>query len=81
VLLVLTAGLVLIAVGVLVFVLVPSADVGWFAYAPLSSDQTFTTGGSLRPAHRWAAALGIVGLVATSWAAGYLTGRRTEQSF
>ena len=76
-LLLLTAGLILTVIGVLVFVLVPSADAGWFAYAPLS-DEVFAPGVSLRPAHLWGAAAGIVGLVVTGWAAGYLTGWRAD---
>ena len=78
-LLVLTAGVILTVIGVLVFVLVPSSNAGWFAYAPLS-DEVFAPGASLPAAHSWGAAAGIVGLAATSWAAGYLTGRRAGQS-
>ena len=75
----LSAGLVLTVIGVLVFVLVPSTGGGWFAYAPLS-DQAFVPGVSLGRAHLWGAAAGIVGLVLTGWAAGYLTGRRAGQA-
>jgi heme/copper-type cytochrome/quinol oxidase subunit 1 len=78
--LLLTAGLILTLIGVLVFVLVPSADVAWFAYAPVSG-EVFTPGVSFRAAHLWGAAAGIVGLVATSWAAGYLAGRRAGPSW
>jgi len=46
---------------------------------PLTNDRISGPALSRSTAHRWAAAVGIVGLVAASWAAGYLAGRRAKQ--
>lgn len=76
----LAAGSVLFLVCVAVLVLVrrPAAGFGWYAYAPLS-DTAFPSGFLfLDPTHWWAVAVGIVGLVAAGWAAGYLAGRRAK---
>jgi heme/copper-type cytochrome/quinol oxidase subunit 1 len=79
-LLVLAAGgvLCLVSVAVLVQVRRPAASFGWFAYAPLS-DTAFPSGlVFLDPTHWWALAVGIVGLLAVGWAAGFLAGRRAR---
>jgi heme/copper-type cytochrome/quinol oxidase subunit 1 len=69
--------LVLAALAVLLMVPTSSAEFGWFAYAPLT--DTVVMSGSfslLDPTHRWAVAIGVTGLIAASWAAGFLAGRR-----
>ena len=72
----LLAGLALVVVSVVILVTPRGvASFGWFAYAPMSG-TTFTPGVFLGPVHLWAAALGIIGLVASSWAVGYLAGGR-----
>ncbi|RYV51506.1 hypothetical protein [Pengzhenrongella frigida] len=74
----LVAGSVLFLLSVAAFVLVPSSvALGWFAYAPLT-ETAFTPGFGLDSTHRWAVAVGVASLVAASWAAGYLAGRRAE---
>ena len=71
----------LFLVSVAVFLLVPKSNAafGWFAYAPLS-DTVFAPGFLfLDPTHWWAVLVGIMGLVAAGWAAGFLAGRRVHQ--
>jgi hypothetical protein len=70
--------LFLVSVADLVRVGRPADSFGWYAYAPVS-DTAFPSGMVfLDPAHWWAIAFGIVGLVAAGWAAGFLAGRRAE---
>lgn len=77
-LILLTAGLVLIVVGVAVLTLAPANQFGWFAYAP-QSESVFSPGGTfLGTAQLWGAGALGVGLVASSWALGYLAGRRAD---
>jgi heme/copper-type cytochrome/quinol oxidase subunit 1 len=71
-------GVALIAVGAAVIALAPTTQFGWFAYAPLSQ-SVFSPRLVLGTAQMWGAALGVVGLVACSWATGYLAGRRAER--
>lgn len=77
--LLLVVGGVLVLVSVAVLLLVPPSvtSFGWFAYAPLT--DTAATPGFLflDPTHRWAVVGGVLGLIAASWAAGFLVGRRT----
>lgn len=73
----LAVGCVALGGCVALFAFVPSAVVlsGWSDYGPLPG-----TGSPgvlyVDSLHRWAAALGLVGLGAASWAAGFLAGRR-----
>jgi len=78
--LLLVAGSVLVLASVTVLLLVPTpaASFGWFAYAPLS-DTVVTPGFVfLDPTCRWAVVVGVVGLIAASWAAGLLAGQLTK---
>ena len=74
----LVGGVALIAAGGAIIAFAPTSQFGWFAYVPLS-ESVFTPGVVLETAHLWGAALGAVGLIACSWAGGYLAGRRAEQ--
>ena len=77
--LLLVAGIVLFLVGFAV-VLVPGSDAsfGWFAYAPLASTDLLA-GLLYFETTRWGSAVvGVVGLVAAGWAAGFLAGRRAR---
>jgi hypothetical protein len=74
----LVGGIVLTVVGGAVVAFVPTKQFGWFAYAPLS-ESVFTLGVVLGTAHLWGAAAGAVGLVLSSWAAGYVAGRRAQR--
>jgi hypothetical protein len=56
----------------------PAVSFGWFAYAPLSGTAFPSGVVFLDPTHWWAIAVGIVGLVAAGWAAGFLAGRRAR---
>ena len=77
--LVLVTGSVLFLVSVAVLLLVPRSEAafGWFAYAPLTGNAFAPGFLFLDPAHWWAVVVDIVGLVAASWAAGFLAGRRS----
>lgn len=78
--LLLLAGSGLFLGSVAVLLLVPRSDAafGWFAYAPLAG-TAFTAGFLLLdPINRSAIAVGIMGLVAGSWAAGFLAGGRAR---
>jgi len=76
--LLLVAGSVLVLVSVAVLLLVPTsvASFGWFAYAPLSTTAVTPGFVFLDPTHRWAVVVGLAGLIAAAWAAGFLAGRR-----
>ena len=76
-LLLLAAGLVLVAGGAVVLVSVPVGGVGFGWFEPVSGTTAPPRFYALRPAHLGATAVAVVGLVAASWAAGYLVGRRT----
>lgn len=79
--LVAVVGSVLALVGVAVLLLGPRPDVSfaWYAYAPMS-DTFFPTGPLVLDRGRgWAVAVGIVGLVAVGWAAGFLAGRGSQE--
>ncbi len=78
--LLLAAGSVLVLASLAVLLLVPrsAASFGWFAYAPLTYTSAAPGFLFLDPTHRWAVMVGVVGLVAASWAAGFLAGRRAR---
>jgi heme/copper-type cytochrome/quinol oxidase subunit 1 len=71
-------ALFLVGVGVLLVGPRPSAAVGWYAYAPLSDTALPPGVLFVDPTQWWAVVVGIVGLVAAGWAAGFLAGRRAK---
>jgi hypothetical protein len=62
-------------VGAAILVRARSRQIGWFAYAP-PSDATLSLGRRSSSLTTGVLAVSVVGLVAASWASGYLVGRR-----